>query len=146
MSQRLPLSQAEKERIWRDKLAGRSLAAIAVDLDCSVVTVRKWWRRARDQGQVGLQAPRRGRRAAGVGATFDPQVIAAAIDLKRRHPGWGAKRVVGELRAQPEVADRRLPSPSRLAAIFKTSCPEAVKPTPSRSLPPSAADPTACRP
>lgn len=40
MPSRPPLTPAEKERIYQDKLRGRTLPEIAADLGCAVATVR----------------------------------------------------------------------------------------------------------
>src|SRR5512139_1059370 len=71
MANRLPLSLTEKERIYRGKLAGRTLAELAPELACSVHCVRKWWRVARDQGLNALRAPRRTRSKTGTLSQFD---------------------------------------------------------------------------
>ena len=56
MAARAPLTLAEKERLYAEKLRGRSLSAIAAELGCSRETARKWWRIARDHGRVSLPA------------------------------------------------------------------------------------------
>jgi transposase InsO family protein len=119
------LTPPEKERIYRDKLRGRTLPEIAADLGCSVQTVRKWWRYARDHGRMGLQTSR-GRSATGLFSRFAPQVTMCALALKREHRRWGAKRVLVELRRDPALRPFRLPSASRLAVLFRTECPECV--------------------
>jgi transposase-like protein len=126
MSGRPPLTPAEKERIYRDKLRGLSLLEIAADLGCSVATVRKWWRYARDHGRTGLQTIHRGRRATGLLSRFAPQVTSRALALKREHRRWGPNRVLVELRRDPSLLACALPSPSRLAVLFRLECPDCV--------------------
>ncbi len=41
-----PLTRAEREEIYRRKLAGETLQEIAAAYKCSMEVVRKWWRRA----------------------------------------------------------------------------------------------------
>jgi len=120
------LTAAEKERIYLDKLGGLSLAEIAAALGCSVATVRKWWRYARDHGRTGLQTIRHGRPATGLLSRFAPQVTIRALALKREHRRWGPNRVLVELRRDPTLSAFVLPSPSRLAVLFRTECPECV--------------------
>jgi len=55
MAARAPLTLAEKEWLYAEKLRGRSLSAIAAELNCSHETARKWWRIARDHGRVSFQ-------------------------------------------------------------------------------------------
>lgn len=126
MPSRPPLTPAEKERIYLDKLRGRTLPEIAADLGCAVATVRKWWRFARAHGRLGLQTTHRGRRATGLLSRFAPQVTIRALTLKREHRRWGPNRVLVELRRDPTLTTFVLPSPSRLAVLFRTECPECV--------------------
>jgi transposase-like protein len=138
MTARAPLSLAEKEWLYAEKVRGRSLSAIAADLGCSQQTARKWWRFARDQGRTAFQHSRRGRAATGVLSRFSPAVTSRALSLKREHPRWGPDRVLGELECDPTLREMRLPSRSRLAVLFKTECPELVAPRRPRSPPQSA--------
>lgn len=120
------LTLAQKERVFTGKLAGHTLAELAVEIGCSVACARKWWRKGRDGGLAGLRAPRRGRGRAGCLSQFDPGVAEKALEYKRSHAKWGANRVLIELRNTPELAGLRLPSRSRLAEFFKEHCPECV--------------------
>jgi transposase InsO family protein len=126
MPSRPPLTPAEKERIYLDKLRGCTLPELATELGCSVATVRKWWRYARDHGRMGLQSTRRGRPATGLLSRFAPQVTIRALALKREHRRWGPNRVLVELRRDPTLSAYALPSPSRLAVLFRTECPDCV--------------------
>lgn len=138
MAARVPLSLADKERLYAEKVRGRSLEAIAAELGCSFETARKWWRVARDHGRAAFQHPRRGRAPTGVLSRFSPVLTARALALKRQHPSWGPDRVLAELHAEPLLAGLRLPSRSRLALLFKTSCPDLVAPRRCHPAPPSA--------
>ena len=89
MTARAPLTLAEKEWLYAEKVRGRSLSAIAADLGCSHQTARKWWRIARDHGRTAFQHARRGRAATGVLSRFSPAVTSRALSLKREHPRWG---------------------------------------------------------
>ncbi len=142
MSQRAPLSAAERERIYRGKLQGKTLAELAQELQCSIVCVRKWWRHARPGELPSRQSQRRGAPATGVLGRCTPLVRQAALRLKQRHPGWGPARVRVELARVPELHGYHLPGRSRLAAFFKHACPECVaqrRPRPQPSVAPPRA-------
>lgn len=136
MTMRAPLTLAEKERIYAEKVRGTSLPAIAALLGCSVMTVRKWWRVARDHGRLALAQPRRSRVPTGVLSRFPPAVTLAALAAKRAHPRWGPDRILVELRRDPALTGLRLPSRSRLAVLFQTVCPELVASQRPRQPPP----------
>jgi len=135
MAARRPLTLAEKEWLYAEKVRGRSLSAIAAELGCSHETARKWWRVARDHGRVAFQQARRGRAATGVLSRFPPELTSRALTLKREHPTWGPDRVQSELARDPTLLGLRLPSRSRLAILFKTACPDLVAPRRPRSPP-----------
>ncbi len=137
MAARAPLTLAEKEWLYTEKVRGRSLSAIAAELGCSHETARKWWRIARDHGRVAFHQTRRGRAASGVLSRFAPAVTSRALSLKRDHPSWGPDRVLSELECDPTLREMRLPSRARLAVLFKTECPELVAPRRPRSPPQS---------
>jgi transposase InsO family protein len=124
MAQHPPLTAAEKELIVRLKHQNHTLPDIATELGVSVMTVRKWWRRSRDYGQAGLLRARPARGANGPCSQFPPGVRDPALALRHAHPRWGALRVRLELQRDPSLCGIRLPSPSRLAALFKAACPE----------------------
>jgi transposase InsO family protein len=128
MGNRPPLSQAEKERIYWGKQAGRTLTRLAAEVGCSFECARKWWRVGRDKGLEGLRAPRRGRGSTGILSHFDPRVAEKALDHKRQHSRWGANRVLVQLKNDPELTGLQLPGRSRLCAFFKEHCPECVAP------------------
>jgi transposase InsO family protein len=138
MAARVPLTLADKERLYAEKLRGRSLSAIAAELGCSLETARKWWRVARDHGRAAFQQARRGRAPTGVLSRFSPLLINRALSLKREHPTWGPDRVQAELLSDPLLGGLRLPSRARLAVLFKTACPELVAPRRPRPRPASA--------
>jgi len=125
MGQREPLSKAEKERIYQGMLKGQSVGESAQGVGCSQACVLKWRRIGRKRGLEGMRARRLGRGKKGVLSQFEAEVREQAKELKVKHPGWGADRVLVELGKDSGVP-RRLPSRSRLAAYFKQCCPEAV--------------------
>lgn len=134
MAQRVPLTEAEKQLIQMQKAQGLSLKQIAKGLDCSVETVRKWWRCRRDQ----RQPKRRGRPALGILSTYPEQLVKEAVAIKQAHPHWGPPNVRLELQKQFSVSLIGLPSDARLSALFKAECPQAVQPRTRRAYPEKA--------
>ena len=126
MSNRPPLSQAEKERVYWGKREGHTLPELAVEIACSPSCARKWWRVGRNKGLEGLRARRDARGSTGALSHFDPRIVEVALTLKQKHRRWGADRVLVELQSLPEVVGLPLPGRSRLAAFFKERCPECV--------------------
>ncbi len=120
---RKALTEAEKQYIYKGKIAGESLVKIAKKLNCSVETAKKWWRYKRDG-----QAPgKRGRPAQGVLSSYDEKIRHKAVELKRKYPGRGPKRLRLDLQQALNVAESELPSIAGLGELFRQRCPEAVK-------------------
>ena len=125
MSQR-KLSQAEREQIYLQKQAGQTLPRIAQTLGLSYACVRKWWRRGRDEGLLGLAERKRGRPIRGILSRFSAEVQQASLKLKREHKRWGATRVLIEMGNDPALATQQLPSRSRLYPYFRQHCPDCL--------------------
>lgn len=121
------LTVAQRETIFREKLLGHSLKAIAHDQPCSESCARKWWRIGRDQGVEGLHRPRHTRAAPGVLSSFDPLVTERVLVLKRQHPKRGATRILHDLGAEPDLLGYALPKRSSLAEFFHQVCPELLQ-------------------
>lgn len=126
MGQPVPLTEAERERIYQGRLQGKTLPEIAAELQRSVHAVRKWWRRMRDEGLQGLRTRKPGPPARGILSHFDPRVVQRAASLKRTHRRWGADRVLTAMGQEPELSGLAWPHRSRLSAFFKAQCPECV--------------------
>ena len=124
MTTRMPLSEGEKQYIGLRHKQGVSLKQIAVELNCSYETVGKWWRYVRQEQRPA----RRGRPSHGVLSTYPQWLRESAVAIKRAHPHWGPANVRLELQHQSQAQPVKLPSLSRLAALFKAVCPEAVQP------------------
>jgi transposase-like protein len=124
MVKRAPLAEAEKQHLMQRKRAGATLREVARELNYALATARKWWRYGRDSYQ-----PRpRGRPALGILSSYSAELAEQAVALKRSHPHWGPANVKLELQEQLGLAAADLPSHARLAALFKSRCPEAVQP------------------
>lgn len=117
------LTLAEQEEIERRKQAGFSLREIAAELSCSFYTVRKHWRRRRKHSPP----PKRGRPSTGILSAYPTEWVEQALAMKKTHPHWGATTVRVKLAAQLGRSVSEMPSRSRLAALFKEHCPEAVQ-------------------
>jgi transposase-like protein len=124
MPNRSPLSAEEKAYLIRRKQAGATHQAVANELQCAWETVRKHWQRQR-RGRV---AAKRGRPKRGALSTYPANVRAKAVEIKQAHPHWGPANVRIELQKCLALSEPALPSPARLAALFKAECPQAVQP------------------
>jgi transposase InsO family protein len=131
MSQRAPLTEAEKQYIQTRKQVGATLTEIASEVKCSHMTTRKWWRRFCKNIPTGP----RGRPVRGVLSMYPAEIADGAIHIKRAHPHWGPANVKLELKRQLVLSEDSLPSDSRLAALFKSKCPEYVQPRRQRHYP-----------
>jgi len=98
--------------------AGQSDAAIAVALQCSPWTVRKWRRRAAQSGQVE-RVPRLGRPPTGALSTLAPALQTLIRTLRQQHPGWGPSSILATLQVHPLWSGQPLPSRARIAAFLK---------------------------
>ena len=117
------LTQAERDYLIQHKQAGASHREVAQELHCAPETVRKQWKHFR----AGNTRRRRGRPVGGILSTYPELMRQMALSLKMSHPHWGPANVLIELRKHPELGSQRLPSVSRLSALFKRHCPEAVQ-------------------
>ena len=133
MTQRAPLTEAEKQIIPKNKASGMSLKEISIQLCCSHQTVRKWWR----NGCKARVVKPRGRPKRGALSTFAEEIGRKAVETKKLHSHWGPKRIRLELKSDLHLEEEKLPSAARLAALFKERCPEAVQTRQARLLPPT---------
>jgi transposase len=98
--------------------AGQSSREIAVALEWSLATVRKWRQRYRRKGRAGLSS-QMGRPATGALATAPAEMKDAILDLRGKHPGWGAQTLRLEIGKDERFAGLSIPSRSRIAAYLK---------------------------
>lgn len=127
MKPREPLTVAERETIYREKLNGQSLADLAEENRCSNTCTRKWWRIGREQGLTGLRRTGRIRVEPGQLSTFARLVAERALYWKRLHPKRGPTRVLQDMVDDECLRGHRLPKRSTLAAFFCTACPELLQ-------------------
>jgi transposase len=93
---------------------GDSAEEVARDLGLRPSTVRKLYARFRARGRAGL-APAYDRCGQGQ-TTADTDLIAAALDMRRQHAGWGAGLIRVLLAEQ--YADRMVPCERTLQRCF----------------------------
>jgi transposase len=84
------LAVSKRQQIVESHRRGQSLPAIATELAIPFATVRKVWRRYRDEGESGL-LPRYRTRSGPRRASS--KSYRGALYLKRLHPGWGARLI-----------------------------------------------------
>jgi hypothetical protein len=98
--------------------AGLNDTQITAAVGCSVWTVRKWRRRANEQGRVGL-ASQMGRPATGPMSTFPHDLREAILHLRKLHPGWGPNTLLAALKTHVYWREQPLPSRARIATLLK---------------------------
>ena len=98
--------------------AGLNDPQIAERMGCSVWTVRKWRRRWRKLGHLGLTS-KMGRPVTGPMSTFPHELQEAILHLRQLHPGWGPATLLIALKTDPRWHDQPLPSRARIAVLLK---------------------------
>lgn len=98
--------------------AGQSSREIAEELGRPLATVRKWRQRYLREGRAGLSS-QMGRPAAGALATAPAEMRDAILELRERHPGWGAQTLRLEIAKDERFLGLSIPSRSRIAAYLK---------------------------
>ena len=98
--------------------AGQSNREIAEALERPLPTVRKWRQRYLREGRAGLSS-QMGRPAAGALAKTPEEMKAALLELREKHPGWGAQTLRLEIAKDVRFGGLRIPSRARIAAYLK---------------------------
>jgi transposase len=98
--------------------AGQSSREIAKALERPLPTVRKWRQRYLREGRAGLSS-QMGRPAAGALATTPAEMKVAILELREKHPGWGAQTLRLEIAKDDRFVSLRIPSRARIAAYLK---------------------------
>jgi len=98
--------------------AGRTSREIALELGRPLATVRKWRQKYAREGRDGLLSLM-GRPAAGALATAPAEMKDAILELREKHPGWGAQTLRLEIAKDLRFTDLSIPSRSRIAAYLK---------------------------
>ena len=112
-------SHAQRAHMIEERLAGRKMIEIAKEMGLNYYTVRKWWRRYRNDGWQGIEKKPPGPQAKGALSTFDPLVKYITLRLKREHPGWGANVLLLHMSRRMSLQGKELPKRSQLSAYLK---------------------------
>jgi len=98
--------------------AGRSSREIADELRRPLSTIRKWRQRHLREGRAGLSS-QMGRPAAGALAQTSLEMKDAILELREKHPGWGAQTLRLEVAKDKRFTGQHIPSRARIAAYLK---------------------------
>jgi len=98
--------------------AGKSSRELAEELKRPVATIRKWRQRYLQNGRAGLSS-QMGRPADGALATSPVEMKDALLELREKHPGWGAQTLRLEIAKDERFIGMTLPSRARIAAYLK---------------------------
>jgi transposase len=98
--------------------AGRNSREIALELGRPLATVCKWRQRYARKGRDGLLSLM-GRPAAGALATAPAEIKDSILELREKHPGWGAQTLRLEIAKDVRFTGLSIPSRSRIAAYLK---------------------------
>ena len=98
--------------------AGQTDPEIAVAMECSVWTVRKWRRKYQQEGRSGLSS-RLGRPATGALGQFSLEIRDAVREMRDSNSGWGPLTIQVELEGDRRFTGMKLPSRPRIAAFLK---------------------------
>lgn len=109
---------AERVTIAERVEAGQSSREIAGELRRPLSTIRKWRQRYLREGRAGLTS-QMGRPAAGALAQTSMEMKDAILELREKHPGWGAQTLRLEIAKDKRFAGQSIPSRSRIAAYLK---------------------------
>lgn len=109
-----------QERLEIIERAGRKEndVEIAAAMNLSQAVVRKWRRKARDQGTDGLLTVM-GRPRTAILSRFSEELRDEIKEKRRGHPGWGADVLRAELVNDKKFAGLHIPGRSRIAAYLK---------------------------
>lgn len=113
-----PTTLEERVTIAERASAGQSSREIAEELGRPVATVRKWRQRYNQDGRAGLVS-KMGRPAAGALAQSSAEMKDAILEMREKHPGWGAITLRLELAKDERFTGQKIPSRARIAAYLK---------------------------
>lgn len=98
--------------------AGKSSREMAEELKRPVGTIRKWRQRYLQNGRAGLSS-QMGRPADGALARSPAEMKDALLELREKHPGWGAQTLRLEIAKDERFIGMTIPSRARIAAYLK---------------------------
>lgn len=109
---------AERVTIAERVQAGQSSREIAEELRRPLPTIRKWRQKYLREGRAGLSS-QMGRPAAGALAQTSVEMKDAILELREKHPGWGAQTLRLEIAKDKRFAGMTIPSRARISAYLK---------------------------
>jgi transposase len=109
---------AERVTIAERVEVGQSSREIAEELRRPLPTIRKWRQKYLREGRAGLSS-QMGKPATGALATAPAEMKDAILELREKHPGWGAQTLRLEIAKDNRFAGLRIPSRARIAAYLK---------------------------
>lgn len=114
-----PISLQERSEIMVRAEQKENDRQIAEAMQLSIAVVRKWRRKARDHGRMGLVTSM-GRPHTGPLGHFPEEVRDAIQEMRVQHSGWGAGTLRVELTKDVRFAGLPIPSVPRIAAYLKS--------------------------
>jgi transposase len=119
MSHKGQVTTLEERVIIAERVeAGKSSREIADELGRPAATIRKWRQRYLQNGRAGLPS-QMGRPAGGALATSPAEMKDALLELREKHPGWGAQTLRLEIAKDERFIGMTTPSRARIAAYLK---------------------------
>jgi transposase len=119
MSHKGQVTTLEERIIIAERVeAGKSSREIADELGRPAATIRKWRQRYLRNGRAGLSS-QMGRPAGGALATLPAEMKDALLELREKHPGWGAQTLRLEIAKDERFIGMTTPSRARIAAYLK---------------------------
>ena len=107
--------EQRKELMERCLSGEESIAELSRQYGVSRETVYQWLRRMKAEGDAGLRersrAPHRQARA------IEPEVAERILEVRRAHPRWGPRKILGSLGSHPEA--KPWPASSTVGALLK---------------------------
>ena len=110
---------AERVQIIELHQQGEGYHAIADETGLNYYTVRKWIRRYKKEGWLGIDPKQTRQQAKGALAYFDPLVKYVALRLKKANPGWGLDVLLLEMSRRESLEGHKLPSRTALYNYLK---------------------------
>lgn len=112
--QEVSIMSQRREFVMLAQAEGANISALCARYRISRKTGYKWLHRFTESGEAGLQE--HSRRPRHVTYPTAPELEHAIIELRHRHPAWGARKLYGRLEA---LGHRDLPAPSTIHGILK---------------------------
>lgn len=113
-------SLTERIDIVESSAAGEAAWRISRRLGWRESTIRKWRKRGRKLGRVGLVS-HMGRPAKGALSSFPAGRATTLLRWREEHPGWGPITLHQEMAQHPAFAGQSVPSPSSIGRFLRAN-------------------------